>query len=99
MSWWSEMATASELMTEYMSNMDPMIALVKKVSEASPDFPPMEGFLENIKDFVKKSKTYVDGKNEEFGEKWRTLNRNWEKWRNESNSSRSNKLNSNFYVN
>lgn len=58
------MATASELMSEYMGFMDPLTALLKKSLEGLPDdFPPVEGFLHSIKGFMEKTKAYLDGEN------------------------------------
>ncbi|KAI3375806.1 hypothetical protein L3Q82_004088 [Scortum barcoo] len=58
----AEKATNSELISDYMSFMKPLIALVKQTKEASSDFSQLEGFLENIK--VLMEKTYEQ--NEEF---------------------------------
>ncbi|XP_078132529.1 uncharacterized protein LOC144534467 [Sander vitreus] len=56
----AEKDTPSELMSEYMSTMEPMMAFVKRISKDLPgDFPPMDGFLENIKGFMEKINTYV----------------------------------------
>lgn len=62
----AERVTIAQLMSDSMNLMDPLIALVKKISEASPDFPPMEGFVVNIKGILEKTKNYVDRQNEEL---------------------------------
>ncbi|CAI5672575.1 unnamed protein product [Oreochromis niloticus] len=54
----------SELMSEYLRIMDPLIALMKK----SDDFPQLNTFMEYIKNFVKESKANIDRDNEELGE-------------------------------
>ncbi|CAI5672554.1 unnamed protein product [Oreochromis niloticus] len=66
-----ELASTTELMNEYMSFMDPMIALMKKTMQASTDndFPPLDKFMENMKNYMKQTQAYVDRKHEEFGEK------------------------------
>ncbi|KAI3370481.1 hypothetical protein L3Q82_025244, partial [Scortum barcoo] len=61
----AEKTTNSELISKYMSFMDPVIALLKKTSEASPDFAPLEGLLENIKGLMEET----NKQNEEFGVK------------------------------
>lgn len=62
----AERVAIAQLMSDSMNLMDPLIALVKKTSEASPDFPPMEGFVVNIKGILEKTKNYVDRQNEEL---------------------------------
>ncbi|XP_076738849.1 uncharacterized protein LOC106676946 [Maylandia zebra] len=60
----------SELLSEYLSLMDPLIALVKKSAKVLPDgFPQVDTFMENIKNSVKESKANIDRENEELGEK------------------------------
>ena len=45
------------------------MGLVNRISEDSPaDFPPLEGLMDCVKDFAEKTKTFVDGENEELGE-------------------------------
>ncbi|KAM9335985.1 uncharacterized protein ABDE67_020987 [Symphorus nematophorus] len=61
----AERASISELMRESMSFMVPLIAVVKKTLKASPDFLPLEEFLENIKDFMEKT----NERNEKLGAK------------------------------
>lgn len=56
-------------MSAYVKLMDPLIALMKINSEDLPDdFPPLEGLLVNVKDFVVKAKTFIDGNDEEVNE-------------------------------
>ncbi|CAI5672574.1 unnamed protein product [Oreochromis niloticus] len=55
---------SSELMSEYLRIMDPLIALMKK----SDGFPQLNTFMEYIKNFVKESKANIDRDNEELGE-------------------------------
>lgn len=66
-----EVASTTELMNEYMSFMDPMIALMKKTMQAShdADFPPLDKFMENVKNYVKQTEAYINRKHEEIGEK------------------------------
>ncbi|KAM9335333.1 uncharacterized protein ABDE67_020303 [Symphorus nematophorus] len=65
----AEMATNSEIMNYYVKFMDPLTALVKKATKELPDdFPPVEELMETLKGFVEKTKTFVDGQNEELGE-------------------------------
>ncbi|KAL4006485.1 AP-1 complex subunit sigma 1/2 [Sarotherodon galilaeus] len=60
----------SELLSEYLSTMDPLIALMKKSAKVLPDdFPRVDTFMENIKNYVKESKANIDRENEELGEK------------------------------
>ncbi|KAF1380484.1 hypothetical protein PFLUV_G00164210 [Perca fluviatilis] len=66
----AEKDTPSELMSEYMNFMEPMTALFKRFSKDLPDdFPPVDGFMENIKGFMENIKTYVDRENVEMDEK------------------------------
>ncbi|KAI3375808.1 hypothetical protein L3Q82_004090 [Scortum barcoo] len=58
----AEYKSTSVFMSKYMILMDPLMALLKK---ASPDFPPLEEFLENIKGFMEKTKTFIDGETDE----------------------------------
>ncbi len=51
-------------MSEYLSLMDPLITLLKTLS---PNFPPLEGFLDHVKSLVDKTKTYIEEENVEFG--------------------------------
>ncbi len=53
-------------MSEYMSLMDPLMAFTKKLS---PEFPPLDSFMDSTKDFVGKTKTYVDEHIENLGAK------------------------------
>lgn len=62
----AERVTFAQLMSDSMNLMDPLIALVKKTSEALPDFQPMEGFVVNIKGILEKTKNYVDRQNEKL---------------------------------
>ena len=56
-------------MNYYVKFMDPLMKLVKKTSKDLPaNFPPLEGLMDTFKDFVGKTKTYVDGETEELGE-------------------------------
>ena len=64
----SQQAFASELMDEYIRFMDPMIAIFKKTA---PDFPPLVELMENLKTFLKKSKSYIGKGDEEIAGKFK----------------------------
>lgn len=55
------MATTPELMNEFRSLVDPLIAFLKKASIESPLFLPLEGMMENTKDIMEEtSKKYEE---------------------------------------
>lgn len=64
------MGFTSDVMSEFMHFVDPMIALMKKIEEksADDDFPPLNSFMESIKNYIEKTKTYSDRKYKEVGE-------------------------------
>lgn len=61
------MASTPELVSDSMSFVAPMIALVKNVSEASPDFLLLEGFAQSIMVFMEIRRTNLNRQIEEFG--------------------------------
>lgn len=54
------MATIAQLMGDSISLMDLAMGSIKKPLEASPGIPLLDGLLENMKDFMEKTKTYVE---------------------------------------
>lgn len=48
--------------------MDPVIVLVKETMQASrdDDFPPLDKFMEGVKNYMKKTQAYIDMKQDEF---------------------------------
>lgn len=48
--------------------MDPVIVLVKETMQASrdDDFPPLDKFMEDVKNYMKKTQAYIDMKQDEF---------------------------------
>ncbi|CAI5672564.1 unnamed protein product [Oreochromis niloticus] len=63
-----EVASIKEMMNECSHVMDPVIVLVKETMQASrdDDFPPLDKFMEGIKNYMKKTQAYIDMKQEEF---------------------------------
>ncbi|XP_025760587.1 uncharacterized protein LOC106097127 isoform X3 [Oreochromis niloticus] len=60
----------SELLSEYLSLIDPLIALMKKSAKVLPDdFPQVDTFMENIKNYAIEIQANTDRENEELGEK------------------------------
>ncbi|TDG99844.1 hypothetical protein EPR50_G00198410 [Perca flavescens] len=75
----AEKDTPPELISEYMSFMEPMMEFSKRLSKYLPDdFPPMDGLMENIKGFMEKTKTYVDRENVKMDAKIAKLEKNLE---------------------
>lgn len=56
------MATIAQLMGDSISLMDLAMGSIKKPLEASPGILLLDGLLENMKDFMEKTKTYVEKK-------------------------------------
>jgi len=60
------MSLLSDHLTEYMSLLDSMKALVKNYENEFPDFPSMSSLLEKTKLMLEKSKSYSDKNKERF---------------------------------
>ncbi|KAM3589961.1 uncharacterized protein V6R79_000770 [Siganus canaliculatus] len=64
-----EMETSSELIDSYANLMVPLSELMKKTTSSLPDgFPPLDEMMQMLKDFIQKTKVYIDDKKEDMAE-------------------------------